>query len=49
MLAPALTASSIFSLTISRASRRALFPPRISFTIRSPTTRFASIANIIKE
>ncbi|MGZ5096307.1 MAG: hypothetical protein ACXWCH_34795, partial [Burkholderiales bacterium] len=25
-----------------------LFPPRISFIIRSPTTRFASIANIIK-
>lgn len=47
-LVPALKASSIFSLTISRASRWAPLPPSISFIIRSPTTRFASIANIIK-
>ena len=42
-------AASIFSLTISLASRRALLPPRISFIIRSATTPFASTANIIKE
>jgi hypothetical protein len=48
-LAPALKAASIFSLTISSASRWALLPPSISFIIRSTTTRFASTANIIKE
>jgi hypothetical protein len=42
-------AASIFSLTISVASRRALLPPRISFIIRNATTPFASTANIIKE
>jgi hypothetical protein len=42
-------AASIFSLTISLASRRARLPPRISFIIRSATTPFASTANIIKE
>jgi hypothetical protein len=42
-------AASIFSLTISLASRRALLPPRISFIIRSATTPFASTASIIKE
>jgi hypothetical protein len=42
-------AASIFSLTISLASRRALLPPAISFIIRSATTPFASTANIIKE
>jgi len=42
-------AASIFSLTISLASRRALLPPRISFIIRSATTPFASTASIIKD
>jgi hypothetical protein len=42
-------AASIFSLTMSLASRRALLPPRISFIIRSAATPFASTANIVKE
>ena len=41
-------AASIFSLTISLASRRALLPPRISFIILSANTPFASTASTIK-
>jgi len=48
-LAPALIPSSIFSLTISSASRRARLPPTISFNSRKPTTWLASNANIIQE
>jgi hypothetical protein len=48
-LAVASRALSIFSRTISSASRRAHLPPRISFIIRSAITPFASAANIIKE
>jgi hypothetical protein len=46
---PASKAASIFSVTISSASRRACLPPRISFIIRSPTTWFASTASFITE
>ncbi len=45
-LPPVSMAASIFSVTMSCASRRALLPPSISFAIRSPITRFASTASI---
>jgi len=49
-LLDALSAASIFSLTISRASRRAArFPLSISFIIRRAMTLFASIANLVSE
>jgi hypothetical protein len=40
-LAVASTAASIFSQTIRSASDRAPLPPRISFIIRSATTRWS--------
>lgn len=46
---PASKAASTFSVSISSASRRACLPPRISFSIRSPTTWFASTASFIRE
>jgi hypothetical protein len=46
----ALTAVPIFSLTISRASRRAArLPPSMSFIIRRAMTPFASTANLVRE
>ena len=42
-------ASATFSRTISLASRRARFPPAISFNIRSPMTSLASSASIIQD
>ncbi|MGY3550388.1 hypothetical protein ACVWZ4_005746 [Bradyrhizobium sp. USDA 4472] len=42
-------ASATFSRTISLASRRARFPPAISFNIRSPMTSLASRASIIQD
>jgi hypothetical protein len=49
-LPDALSAASIFSFTISRASRRAArFPLSISFIIRRAMTLFASIANLVRE
>jgi hypothetical protein len=48
-LAVASRAASIFSRTISSASRRAPLPPRISFIIRSATTPFVSAASSIKD
>jgi hypothetical protein len=44
-----LAAVSIFSLTISSASRRAFLPPSINFMQRKTMTRLDSSANIIKE
>jgi len=46
---PAWMAASIFSLTMSSASRRAFLPPCISFMQRKAMTRFDSSASIIKE
>jgi hypothetical protein len=48
-LAVASRAASIFSRTISSASRRAPLPPRISFIMRSATTPFASAASRNKD
>jgi len=48
-LAVALAAASIFSRTISSASRRAFLPPFISLIILRAITPFASAASIIKE
>lgn len=42
-------AASIFSLSMSSASRRAVLPPCISFMQRKAMTRFDSSASIIKE
>ena len=49
MLVLALSAASIFSVTINFASRRAVLPPSINFISLSPTTRFASTPNIIHD
>ena len=48
-LAVASKAASIFSRTISSASRWALLPPRMSFIVRRPMTRLDSTASIINE